>query len=77
MAFRGFTGQSLAYHKPITAIGFLDTGSYRSMINPNILPPECWKTQEEHFKAVDGKIFTTTMATKHPIGILRGLILVI
>ena len=60
---------SSKYHKPITAIGFLDTGFQRSMINPAILPPECWKTQEEHFKAVDGRIFITTLATKHPIGI--------
>ena len=29
------------YHKPITAIGFLDTGSQRSMINPAIIPPKC------------------------------------
>ena len=55
------------YHKPIIAIGFLDTGSQRSMINHDILPPECWKPQEEHFKAADGKIFTTTLAIKHPI----------
>ena len=39
------------------------------MINLDILPHEYWKTQEEHFKAADGKIFTTTLATKHPIGI--------
>ena len=57
------------HHKPITAIGFLDTGSQRRMINHAIIPPECWKTQEEHFKAANGKIFTTTLATKHPLGI--------
>ena len=39
------------------------------MINHVILLSECWKAQEEHFKAADGKIFTTTLATKHPIGI--------
>ena len=57
------------YHKPITSIGFLDTGAQRSMLNPAILPTEYWKTQEEHFKAADGKIFTTKLVTKHPIGI--------
>ncbi|KAK9180787.1 hypothetical protein WN944_023922 [Citrus x changshan-huyou] len=57
------------YHKPITAIGFLDTGAQRSMLDPAILPTEYWKTQEEHFKAADGKIFTTKLVTKHPIGI--------
>ncbi|KAH9792603.1 hypothetical protein KPL71_004191 [Citrus sinensis] len=57
------------YHKPITAISFLDTGAQRSMLNPAILPTEYWKTQEEHFKVADGKIFTTKLITKHPIGI--------
>ncbi|KAK9232920.1 hypothetical protein WN943_023168 [Citrus x changshan-huyou] len=57
------------YHKPITAIGFLDTGAQRSMLDPAILPTEYWKTQEEHFKAADGKIFTTKLVTKHPIEI--------
>ena len=27
------------------------------MLNPAILPTEYWKTQEEHFKAADGKLF--------------------
>ncbi|KAH9649328.1 hypothetical protein KPL70_025939 [Citrus sinensis] len=57
------------YHKPITAIGFLDTGAQRSMLNYAILPTEYWETQEEHFKAADGKIFTTKLVTKHPIRI--------
>ena len=39
------------------------------MLNPDILPTEYWKTQKEHFKAADGKIFTTKLVTKHPIGI--------
>ena len=40
-----------------------------SMLNPAILPTEYWKTQEEHFKVADGKIFTTKLVTKHLIGI--------
>ena len=39
------------------------------MLDPTIFPTEYWKTQEEHFKAADGKIFTTKLVTKHPIGI--------
>ena len=39
------------------------------MLDPVILPSKYWKTQEEHFKAADGKIFTTKLVTKHPIGI--------
>ena len=57
------------YHRLITIIGFIDTGAQRSMLDPVILPIEYWKTQEEHFKAADGKLFTTKLVTKHPIGI--------
>ena len=32
------------YHKPIIAIGFIDTGAQRSMLDPVILPIEYWKT---------------------------------
>ena len=57
------------YHKPITSIGFIDIGAQRSMLNPAILPTEYLRTQEEHFKAANGKIFTTKLVTKHPIEI--------
>ena len=36
------------YHKAITTIGFLDTGSQQSVINPDILPSECWKNILKH-----------------------------
>ena len=39
------------------------------MLDPAILHSEYWKTQEEHFKAADGKILTSKLVTKHPIGI--------
>ncbi|KAH9716896.1 hypothetical protein KPL71_021629 [Citrus sinensis] len=57
------------FHRPIPAIGLIDTGAQRSMLNPHILPPEYWTEYEEHFKAVNGKLFTTSLITKKPIGI--------
>ncbi|KAH9780561.1 hypothetical protein KPL71_008127 [Citrus sinensis] len=46
-----------------------DTGAQRSMLNPHILPSEYWTQSEEHFKAVNGKLFSTSLITKKPIGI--------
>nr|AHC13200.1 polyprotein [Citrus endogenous pararetrovirus] len=57
------------FQRPIPAIGLIDTGAQRSMINPHILPPDSWTQSEEHFKAVNGKLFTTSLITKKPIGI--------
>ncbi|KAH9801896.1 hypothetical protein KPL71_001194 [Citrus sinensis] len=57
------------FQKPVPTIGLIDTGAQRSMLNPHILPPEYWTEYEEHFKAVNGKLFTTSLITKNPIGI--------
>ncbi|KAH9792729.1 hypothetical protein KPL71_004251 [Citrus sinensis] len=57
------------FQSPIPAIGLIDTGAQRSMLNPHILPSEYWTQSEEHFKAVNGKLFTTSLITKKPIGI--------
>ncbi|KAH9780691.1 hypothetical protein KPL71_008174 [Citrus sinensis] len=57
------------FQRPIPAIGLIDTGAQRSMLNPHLLPPEDWKDYEEHFKAANGKLFTTSLITKKPIGI--------
>ncbi|KAH9780622.1 hypothetical protein KPL71_008144 [Citrus sinensis] len=57
------------FQRPIPAIGLIDTGAQRSMLNPHLLPPEDWTDYEEHFKAVNGKLFTTSLITKKPIGI--------
>ncbi|KAH9734735.1 hypothetical protein KPL71_017479 [Citrus sinensis] len=56
------------FQRPIPAIGLIDTGAQRSMLNPHILPSEYWTQSEEHFKAVNGKLFTTSLITKKPIG---------
>ncbi|KAH9716919.1 hypothetical protein KPL71_021635 [Citrus sinensis] len=57
------------FQRPIPAIGLIDTGAQHSMLNPHILPSEYWTQSEEHFKAVNGKLFTTSLITKKPIGI--------
>ncbi|KAH9792706.1 hypothetical protein KPL71_004238 [Citrus sinensis] len=57
------------FQRPIPAIGLIDTGAQRSMLNPHLLPLEYWTQSEEHFKAVNGKLFTTSLITKKPIGI--------
>ncbi|KAH9717087.1 hypothetical protein KPL71_021694 [Citrus sinensis] len=57
------------FQRPIPAIGLIDTGAQLSMLNPHILPSEYWTQSKEHFKAVNGKLFTTSLITKKPIGI--------
>ncbi|KAH9705005.1 hypothetical protein KPL70_011698 [Citrus sinensis] len=57
------------FQRLIPAIGLIDTGAQRSMLNPHILPPEYWTEYEEHFKVVNGKLFTTPLITKKPIDI--------
>ena len=57
------------FQRPIPAIGLLDTGAQRSMLNPDILPSQSWQHYEENFKAINGKLFTTTLITRKPIGI--------
>ncbi|KAH9744253.1 hypothetical protein KPL70_003621 [Citrus sinensis] len=57
------------FQRPVPAIGLIDTGAQHSMLNPHILPPEYWTEYEEHFKAVNGKLFTISLITKKPIGI--------
>ncbi|KAH9763297.1 hypothetical protein KPL70_001115 [Citrus sinensis] len=42
------------FQRLVPAIGLIDTGAQRSMLNPHILPPEYWTEYEEHFKAVNG-----------------------
>ncbi|KAH9716953.1 hypothetical protein KPL71_021645 [Citrus sinensis] len=57
------------YSQPIPAIAFIDTGAQRSILNPAILPPETWISNENHFRAASGKLFSTKLRTKSRIGI--------
>ncbi|KAH9698107.1 hypothetical protein KPL71_023885 [Citrus sinensis] len=57
------------YSRPIPTIAFIDTGAQRSILNPAILPPETWISNENHFRAASGKLFPTKLRTKSRIGI--------
>ncbi|KAH9697801.1 hypothetical protein KPL71_023762 [Citrus sinensis] len=57
------------YSRPIPAIAFIDTGAQRSILNPAILLPETWISNENHFRAASGKLFSTKLRTKSRIGI--------
>ncbi|KAK0598403.1 hypothetical protein LWI29_034324 [Acer saccharum] len=57
------------YSKPVDAIAYFDTGSHTTMINPKILPPECWKPYVHHFRVADGKVFSTNLISRKKIGI--------
>ncbi|KAH9649287.1 hypothetical protein KPL70_025929 [Citrus sinensis] len=59
------------FHKPISVIGFIDTGVDTSMIDPSVLPSDCWERHSKLFRAVNGETFETTLITKKPIDTLR------
>ncbi|KAH9649259.1 hypothetical protein KPL70_025917 [Citrus sinensis] len=55
------------FHKPIPVIGFIDIGADTSMIDPSVLPSDCWEPHSKLFRAVNGETFETTLITKKPI----------
>ncbi|KAH9686122.1 hypothetical protein KPL70_014243 [Citrus sinensis] len=57
------------FHKPIPVIGFIDTGADTNMVDPSVLPLDCWELHSKLFRAVNGETFETTLITKKPIGI--------
>ncbi|KAH9769385.1 hypothetical protein KPL71_011979 [Citrus sinensis] len=56
------------FHKPVPVIGFIDTGADTIMIDPSVLPSDCWEHHSKLFRAVNGETFKTT---KKPIDTLR------
>ncbi|KAH9752166.1 hypothetical protein KPL71_014591 [Citrus sinensis] len=55
------------YHKPVPVIGFIDTGADTSMIDPSVLPSDCWEHHSKLFRAVNGETSETTLITKKPV----------
>ncbi|KAK0596208.1 hypothetical protein LWI29_013643 [Acer saccharum] len=55
------------YFKPVDV--YFDIGSHTTMMNPKVLPPEFWKSQVQHFRAVDGKVFSINLISRKKIGI--------
>ncbi|KAH9744215.1 hypothetical protein KPL70_003597 [Citrus sinensis] len=45
------------FHKPIPVIGFIDTGADTSMIDPSVLPSDCWEPHSKLFRAVNVENF--------------------
>ena len=58
------------FHKHVPVIGFIDTGADTSMIDPFVLPSDCWECHSKLFRAVNGETFDTTLITKKPVGIV-------
>ncbi|KAK4380908.1 polyprotein [Sesamum angolense] len=54
------------YDKPIKAIGFIDTGATKTMLNPEGLPDDAWRTHYEYFQAADGQRDLTKVKTRQP-----------
>lgn len=52
------------YENSVRAIGVLDTGARKTMMNPDILPLKAWRTHHEYFHAADGQTFHTSLITK-------------
>ncbi|KAH9686196.1 hypothetical protein KPL70_014280 [Citrus sinensis] len=57
------------FHKLVPVIGFIDTGTDTSMIDPSVLPSDYWEPHSKLFRVVNGETFETTLITKKPIGI--------
>ncbi|KAH9716969.1 hypothetical protein KPL71_021653 [Citrus sinensis] len=57
------------FHKLVPVIEFIDIGADTNMIDPSVLPSDCWEHHSKLFRAVNGETFETTLITKKPIGI--------
>ena len=52
------------YVKPIKAITLFETGAYKTILNPKVLPPHYWVTHKEYFRAADNQVFCTQYKIK-------------
>ena len=52
------------FHKHVPVIGFINTGADTSMIDPSVLPSDCWENHSKLYRAVNGETFETTLITK-------------
>nr|TKS11584.1 hypothetical protein D5086_0000071770 [Populus alba] len=57
------------YAKPIKAIALFDTGVYKTILNPKVLPPYYWVTRKDYFRATNNQVFCTQYKIKKPITI--------
>ncbi|KAH9769574.1 hypothetical protein KPL71_012060 [Citrus sinensis] len=61
------------YHKLVPVIGFIDTGADTSMIDPSVLPSDCWEHHSKLFRAINGETFETTLIIKKPVEAVKQL----
>ncbi|PKI60789.1 hypothetical protein CRG98_018778 [Punica granatum] len=52
------------YMKPIKVIAFLDIGTTQTIMNPKVLPQECWKPYTKHFSNASSEVFFTHLISK-------------
>ncbi|KAK8504932.1 hypothetical protein V6N12_033186 [Hibiscus sabdariffa] len=52
------------YDKPIEVIAFIDTGAAKTIMNPDILPPEWWKPHTRIFSTASNDEFATHLISK-------------
>ncbi|PKI69613.1 hypothetical protein CRG98_009968 [Punica granatum] len=52
------------YAKPIKVIAFLDTGAAHTIMNPAVLPKECWKPHTKHFSTASNEVFSTHLISR-------------
>ncbi|KAK8479892.1 hypothetical protein V6N11_074086 [Hibiscus sabdariffa] len=52
------------YDKPIEVIAFIDTGAAKTIMNPDILPPELWKPHTRIFSTASNDEFATHLISK-------------
>ncbi|PKI76592.1 hypothetical protein CRG98_002901 [Punica granatum] len=52
------------YTKPIKVIAFLDTGAAQTIMNPEVLPKECWKPHIKLFSTASNKVFSTHLISR-------------
>ncbi|PKI75283.1 hypothetical protein CRG98_004323 [Punica granatum] len=52
------------YAKPIKVIAFLDTGAAQTIMNPEVLPKECWKSHTKHFSTTSSEVFSTHLISR-------------
>ncbi|PKI67616.1 hypothetical protein CRG98_011996 [Punica granatum] len=50
--------------KPIKVIAFLDTRAAQTIMNPEVLPKECWKPHTKHFSTASSEVFSTHLISR-------------
>lgn len=51
------------YDQPIKIIAYMDTRTTQSIMNPDVLPKECWQPPLSYFYAANGKVFSVDLIT--------------